>query len=138
MQEKVRRQTKQRQFVLEAVRSRYDHPSAEQIYLDVRTIDERVSRGTVYRNLSCLCDTGEIKRIQVPGADRYDLRVDMHYHLLCVCCGTVCDAPFAYRAICDREVSKRSGYLILRHGGLFEGICPACRAQKEKQTNEQL
>ena len=33
---KTRRNSKQRQLVLEAVKARCDHPTADQIYLDVR------------------------------------------------------------------------------------------------------
>ena len=53
------RNSKQRQIVLDAVRARCDHPSADQIYLDVRTTDAKISRGTVYRNLGILSDTEE-------------------------------------------------------------------------------
>ena len=35
-------------MVLDAVRARCDHPSADQIYLDLRFNDCRISRGTVY------------------------------------------------------------------------------------------
>jgi Fe2+ or Zn2+ uptake regulation protein len=33
---KQQRSTRQRQLVLDAVRARHDHPTADQIYLDVR------------------------------------------------------------------------------------------------------
>lgn len=51
---KRHRETKQRQIVLEAVQAHRDHPCAEQIYEDVCKIDDKISRGTVYRNLGCL------------------------------------------------------------------------------------
>ena len=59
------RNTRQRQLVLDAVRARRDHPSADQIYLDVRAVDGRISRGTVYRNLSILEESGEILHVKV-------------------------------------------------------------------------
>ena len=49
---KQQRNTRQRQLVLDAVRSRRDHPTAEQIYQSVHQVDAHVSRGTVYRNLT--------------------------------------------------------------------------------------
>ena len=49
---KQQRNTRQRQLVLDAVRSRQDHPTAEQIYQSVRERDAHVSRGPVYRNLN--------------------------------------------------------------------------------------
>ena len=46
------RNTRQRKIVLEAVQEHHDHPSADQIYLEIRAKDPRISRGTVYRNLN--------------------------------------------------------------------------------------
>lgn len=122
-----RRETRQRQTVLEAVRTRCDHPTADQIYLDVRAVDERISRGTVYRNLNCLSEDGAINHIKVPGADRYDKRTELHYHLICTSCGAVCDVPIEYDAGKDALLSAKTGYAVARHRTVFEGVCPTCR-----------
>ena len=126
------RDTRQRRLVLEAVRSRADHPSADDIYLAVREQDERISRGTVYRNLNVLAQAGEITHVKVPAADRYDLRQERHYHLFCVGCGAVCDAPLDYRAQLDRQVEGQTGFAVERHRTIFEGLCPACQAKKAR------
>ena len=91
------RETKQRRIVLETVRCHTDHPTANTIYEEVHAIDGKISQGTVYRNLSCLSEDGEILHIKVPGADRYDLRTDLHYHIICLKCGKVIDIPFPIR-----------------------------------------
>lgn len=128
------RETKQRRLVLETVRNHTDHPTANTIYEEVHAIDGKVSQGTVYRNLSCLSEDGEILHIKVPGADRFDLRTDLHYHLLCVKCGSVTDIPFDYLTEPDKEVSALTGYEVFRHRTVFEGICPECR-RKETAKN---
>ena len=74
------RDTKQRKMVLEAVLSRCDHPTADQIYSDLRMKDDKISRGTVYRNLGILAEDGDITNVKVPAADRFDSRLDRHYH----------------------------------------------------------
>lgn len=123
-----RRDTRQRQLVLQAVRSHRDHPTADSIYLDVLSRDSHISRATVYRNLKCLGDTEEILRIEVPGADRFDLRTEEHYHFLCIRCGALTDVPNDYRKDWDRQTEKRmKGYLVIRHKTVFEGVCPLCR-----------
>ena len=122
---KQKRNTKQRQLVLEAVRSRCDHPSADDIYLSVRERDDKISRGTVYRNLNILADDGEISHVRVPSADRYDLRTDRHYHMFCTGCGAVCDAPVTYNESYD-EQAEASGFKVTRHRMIFEGLCPEC------------
>ena len=42
---KKQRNSKQRRIILDAVTARCDHPTADQIYLDVRAIDGKISRG---------------------------------------------------------------------------------------------
>ncbi len=123
----VRRDTKQRRLVLKAVQSRCDHPTAEQIYEDVHAADPKISHGTVYRNLNCLSEEGEICHVRVPGADRYDLKTELHYHMFCVVCKKVTDAPYLYKPSLDEETARQSGFEIIRHRLIFEGICPECR-----------
>lgn len=123
----VRRETKQRQFVLGAVMARSDHPTADMIFNDVHKQDPKISHGTVYRNLNLLCGEGLISHVRVPGADRYDLRTDLHCHIFCVRCRKVTDAPHPYKPYLDEETAKLSGYKIIRHRLIFEGICPECR-----------
>ena len=65
-----RRNTKQRKLVLDAVRQSYNHPTADEIYNVVRAQDDKISRGTVYRNLNLLADAGEILSLKTPGGSR--------------------------------------------------------------------
>ncbi len=129
------RNTRQRGLVLDAVRSREDHPSADEIYLEVRKEDGKISRGTVYRNLNVLAESGEITHVKVPSADRYDLRTDRHYHCFCVSCGAVFDAPVPYHEEYDRQVEEETGFQIQRHRTIFEGVCPNCRDRAEGEIH---
>ncbi len=121
---------------MEAVRDRTDHPSADEIYLDVRKKDNRISRGTVYRNLSILARNREISHVKVPTADRYDLRSDHHYHMFCIACDSVFDAPISYQIDYDTQVENETGFQIQRHRMVFEGLCPSCRAKSEAPEEE--
>ncbi len=126
-EDKIRRNTRQKEMVLEEVRNHRDHPSASEIYECVRKIDSKISKGTVYRNLKELSLLGLINHIPVPGADRYDLRVDRHYHIMCLSCGRVDDVPVEYENALDKAVDGAGGYQITGHRTVFEGICPQCR-----------
>ena len=121
------RETKQRRIVLETVRNHTDHPTANTICEEVRAIDGKISQGTVYRNLNCLSEDGEILHIKVPGADRYDLRTDLHYHIICLKCRKVIDIPFDYLSELDEKVANVTDYTVFRHRAVFEGICPECK-----------
>ena len=71
-----RRNTKQRKLVLDTVRQSYNHPTADEIYNAVREQDDKISRGTVYRNLNLLADAGEILSIKTPGGSRFDRTIE--------------------------------------------------------------
>ena len=124
-----RRNTRQRQLVLDAVRDLCDHPTADEIYLRVREQDDHISRGTVYRNLHVLAEEGDILSIKMPGGERFDLRTDRHAHLTCTECGRVVDVPVPnYGAYCD-DVAKQTGFANLRVATLLSGLCPECQAK---------
>lgn len=127
------RHSRQRQAVLDAVTARCDHPTADQIYLDVRAKDDKISRGTVYRNLGLMSKSGQITHVKVPTADRFDARLDRHYHLLCTACGRVFDAPVPYHPEYDDLVAEETGFQISRHRMIFEGLCPECGSNHERK-----
>ncbi|MBO5279498.1 MAG: transcriptional repressor [Lachnospiraceae bacterium] len=131
---KKQRNSKQRQMILDIAMARHDHPTADQIYLDVRSLDNKISRGTVYRNLGILSENGQITNVKVPSADRYDSRADRHYHIFCTSCGRVFDAPLSYNQEYDEQITKETGFQIIRHRMIFEGLCPEC-STKSNSTN---
>lgn len=128
-----RRITRQRQLVLDAVRALGNHPTADAVFSAVRTRDEHVSRGTVYRNLNLLAEDGQIRVVKTPGGSRFDHRCDEHAHVVCTSCGAVEDIELPYRRELDREANARSAFSVRSHYTLFEGLCPACRAAQAGQ-----
>lgn len=124
---KKQRNSKQRQLILETVMNRCDHPTADQIYLDVRSQDKKISRGTVYRNLGLLSENEEITSVKAPDASRFDSRQDRHYHIYCTGCGKLFDAPLSYHNEYDEQIEKETGFQVKRHRLIFEGLCPECK-----------
>lgn len=118
--------SKQRDAILKELRSRKDHPTAEDLYLTLKTEMPNLSLGTVYRNLNMLASDGVILKISFEGADRYDGNRDLHYHFRCVECGMVSDVdvpPF------DDINSKAQAYAkgrIDTHELIFCGVCNEC------------
>lgn len=126
------RNTKQRRMVYDAVMARHDHPSADDIYQDIRSRNSKISKGTVYRNLNILSEKGEIAHVKVPDADRYDSRLGKHYHMKCKACKRVFDAPMEYIEEYDTAIAAKTGFMIERHRLLFEGICSECRKTQNR------
>ena len=50
--------SKQRELIRENLLSRYDHPTADDVYASVKLILPNISLGTVYRNLSYAWNDG--------------------------------------------------------------------------------
>lgn len=121
------RYSRQREIVLKAVKARCDHPTADQIYLDVRSVDEKISRSTVYRNLNLLAENGDISTVNSPTAERYDFRCEKHYHVICRMCKKVFDAPIEYNPDLNKYVSDETNFKIENHVMIFEGVCPDCQ-----------
>ncbi len=134
-QTKNARRTKQMDAVMEAVQARGDHPTADQIYLDARARDEKISRGTVYRNLNKLAEAGDILRVEVPGADRYDRLPHPHTHIMCRTCGKVCNVDIPYDESTDEATSKLTGFSAVSHSSIFVGTCPECQKAEDASTD---
>lgn len=125
-----RRNTRQRQIILEAVTGRLDHPTVEQIYEDVKKVDESISLATVYRNLSILAEENKITNIRLKEGNHYDLRTDKHNHFMCENCGKVFDVPVKYdEKIDDVEID---GFKVIKHQTTFIGLCPKCASLKKR------
>ena len=100
----MKRNTIQSSLVLETVRKLQCHATADEVYSEIIKTYPTISRGTVYRNLQRLCETGEIRKREIPdGADRFDHLCDDHYHIRCVKCGRVFDVDMEYRIWSSRS-----------------------------------
>ena len=124
------RMTKQRQVILEELRSVTSHPTADDMYDMVRRRLPNVSLGTVYRNLEILAESGIVQKIDIGGTKkRFDGNVAAHYHLRCAGCGRVDDIHLDTGIDLEAMAAALTDYTILRHRLEFIGLCPSC-AQK--------
>ncbi|MCR5725110.1 MAG: transcriptional repressor [Treponema sp.] len=123
------RNSAQRTLILNIMDGNKSHPTADEIYETARKSDPHISRGTVYRNLNLLVETGALLRIPVPdGADHYDSTLVEHYHFFCKKCNKVLDVPEFYpsEVISAEEKMTQLGFKSITHAIVFEGLCPDC------------
>jgi Fur family ferric uptake transcriptional regulator len=127
------RTTHQRRVILEEIRKVNTHPTADEVYEMVRKRLPRISLGTVYRNLEILSTCGLIQKIgPVSSQMRFDGDPRGHYHIRCIYCGRVEDAPIEMIDTLEQEVRTKSYYEILGHRLEFIGVCPACRKNESR------
>ena len=124
------RNTKQRDLVAKLMQNNFSHPTADEIYENARLENPHISRGTVYRNLNFLAESGAIQKIVVPnGADHFDSTLETHYHFACNVCGKMFDVPRNVTLEIHNAVEEmqKQGFSIEGHNLIFTGICPECR-----------
>lgn len=122
------RTTIQSSTILEVVRGLHGHATAEEIFALVEKVNPRISRATVYRNLSKLSENGLIRKVEVPGeADRFERELIPHYHVKCVHCGRIFDVDLPYADHLDDQVRDTHGFILTGHDIVFTGICPGCQ-----------
>jgi Fur family ferric uptake transcriptional regulator len=121
------RMTRQRQLILDQLRLHNNHPTADALYETVRKQLPRISLGTVYRNLEILTALGEIQTLEMSGAPkRYDGIAGPHYHIRCLNCGSIDDAPIAPLNQLEDKLYGATVYTIIGHRLEFMGLCPDC------------
>ncbi|MBA3356496.1 MAG: transcriptional repressor, partial [Pyrinomonadaceae bacterium] len=86
------RLTPQREAVLQVIRSREDHPTANEIFEAARALLPAISYATVYNSLRYFRETGLVREISFGNsASRYDGITDRHDHAICTNCGKLVD-----------------------------------------------
>lgn len=126
---KMRRDTKQREAVLRVLRNTRSHPTADQIYDEVRKDIPNISKSTVYRNLQVLQEDGLITELNMNGTrSRYEVKQDSHYHFRCERCGRVFDLDEPVIHDLDDRVAKKTGFTVLYHQTEFRGLCNDCKS----------
>ncbi len=122
------RKTRQKDAILEVLRSTTSHPTADWVYDEVRKEIPNISLGTVYRNLRVLCQLGEVLELVLCGnLSRFDARNDNHYHFRCEKCGQVFDVDEPVNAEMDKAAARRTGFKIKCHRLEFYGLCLECQ-----------
>lgn len=123
-----RRNTPQRELVLETVRMLHTHATADEIYAQIIKAHPSVGRGTVYRNLNILAEEGAILKVSVPGqADRFDFTAAAHHHVRCVRCRRVFDVDMDPIEDMESRIRDKHGFTFLSWELSFTGICPDCQ-----------
>ncbi len=124
--------SKQREIILEVIKTNLIHPTAEEIFGLVNKIDPKISKSTVYRNISNLVESGIVEKINTSsGPDKYDYIHEPHYHFVCSKCNEIYDVKevFDVKAISNSIKSQISDNIFVKDI-CINGICPNCKSEK--------
>ena len=121
--------TPQRVEILKNILERQDHPSADNIFQEVRRSLPMISFNTVYKTLETFCQLGLIKKVNpLHEVARYDGNTTPHSHLICLQCHKVEDLWWDWPAELPLPKPGDTGFQI--HSAIiqFFGLCRDCQS----------
>lgn len=134
------RLTPQRVALLRLIASSEGHPSASNLYEQIKAQFPTTSPATVYKTLNLLKELGEVLELGFSHDDnRYDgSRPYPHPHLICVRCRKIMDPQVSLVDDLAQEVAELTGYQVISHRLDFYGLCPDCRQSEQSGTGNFL
>lgn len=117
--------TEKQTKILNIVLNSYEHLSAEQIFLLVKTIIPGVALGTIYRNLNQFADKKLIRRVsRTNGPDYFEKNLTPHDHMTCVRCGQISD--ISIKTLKD-FIEEKLGCEIVSFDLMIDYVCQQCK-----------
>ena len=131
-----KRVTAERRLILRIIEEN-PHLDASEIYALARKEDPKISLSTVYRTMTML---KELKLVEASDLgedhDHYEVRLQEHYHLICLGCGKVIEIPLP-DAI--KQIGKEQGFETVGVKLQIFGYCKECQkkrsSRKKKSTS---
>lgn len=122
--------SRQREAIVNVLKSTTSHPSAAWIYDRVRIQIPNISLGTVYRNLAALEKEGIIIKVPVGDArEHFDGDTTPHSHFYCKSCETISDIPFD-PSEAMKKAEENNGFEVHTITYTLTGICKECLKDK--------
>lgn len=122
----MNRNTVQKKIILDAMQHRYDHPSAQMLYEDLKIAYPSMGIATVYRNLSSLVENCLLTSIITKdNVTHYDFNRDDHCHLVCAKCNAIIDVTND-EVFANREIFDDYKFTLMKQDVILYGICQKC------------
>ncbi|MBN1688818.1 MAG: transcriptional repressor [Candidatus Omnitrophica bacterium] len=130
------RLTRERMDLLDGIKKQTGHFSVDELVQRLKERRYRVSRDTVYRNLSLLMEAGVLQTSYKSGRDTlYEVKSGRphHDHLFCRHCGRVVEFVDKRIEKAQQAIARKKGFKIESHSHQLVGVCQKCQ-----KTNRQF
>jgi len=131
--------TPQRAAIYQLLAGTQSHPTAEDLFRQVRHRHPMISPNTVYYTLAALRKAGLVHEVNYwHDRSRFDANMAPHHHLICLGCRRIQDV--ADEALDRLSVSRRErmGFAVVEHRVEFRGYCAACDGRRQGNRDEGL
>ena len=119
--------TSQRAAVYEYLSRVNHHPTAEEIFRQIKDVLPKISLATVYKNLEALAACGAITKLTYgDAAARYDVRTDRHSHTRCLQCGRIWDLEGDAGLALSGRIKPQAGFRVEDYRLEITGYCRDC------------
>jgi Fur family ferric uptake transcriptional regulator len=123
----MKRQTKQRDEIRHALKSRGDFVSAQELHQQLLAGGSAVGLATVYRALGALAEDGQADSLNREGETVYRAcDPGHHHHLVCRECGTTVEIHADEVEAWAQAVAKEHGFTKPQHIVDIFGVCRTC------------
>ncbi len=120
--------TPQRLAILKFLEGNTNHPTAEDIFVDIKKRYPTVSFATVYNTVQALRDRGEILEITIdPERKHFDPNPKPHHHIICSKCRRIGDIFTDYSEALTLPEHITNEYTVTGNHIDFYGTCKKCQ-----------
>lgn len=122
------RHTAQRAAIYRYLKGVKTHPTADEIFTQVREVLPEISLATVYKALEAFVESSVARKLALGvGPARYDGRTEDHDHVRCLKCGAVRDVVGLHDSELIRGLDSDDGFEILDYRLELIGYCLSCQ-----------
>ena len=131
MSDVIKRMTRQKTQVRDALVSAREFVSAQSLHALLSDGDSRIALATVYRALNELAQTGQADTLQSPSGEtlfRGCATAGHHHHLICRACGVTVEVHSDVVEDWARSAAAENGFTDVGHVLDIFGLCASCSA----------
>jgi len=121
--------TPQRIAILKFLEGNTNHPTAEDIFTEVKKKNPTISFATVYNTIQALKDRGEVLEITIdPERKHFDPNPEPHHHIICAKCKKIDDIFVDYSEALKLPADILDRFSPMGNHVDFYGICKDCQS----------
>jgi len=127
--------TAERQAILDRVFENHKHFEADELLVDLRLNDMKISKATIYRTLALLVKSGLLREVIFGERHAHYEHVyghEHHDHLVCNNCGKIIEFTEHRIEKLQDEVCRKNKFKTDSHRLQIQGLCEDCWEKNEK------